>query len=215
MDFFGLADLENLRSWPTSVEASRAAVRISFSNGIAFSFVRRWRSASLSNISPEPIMSISELLKSCAIPLAIVPTTERRWVLSQKLFAGSELRKRLFQVERPLADSFLQGLLLLGKPEMSQTHLDHIGDPQHNFTSVDRLGDQFVRAGGQGQLPGLRSPSAISTIIGIKPPGRNHRMQLLHNRASIHIRHQPVDQNQIGLKFFKKSKGGTRNPSCS
>src|ERR1700738_2729376 len=61
--------------------------------------------------------------------------------LSQLLFAGSKLYQSLLHVERTLAHSFLKHLLLVVKPDMSQTHLDHIGDSKHHLTGVNRLTD--------------------------------------------------------------------------
>lgn len=91
--------------------------------------------------------------------------------------------------------------------------LDEVPGPQDHLRRVERLGDEVIRARGQGLVPRLGPRVAGDDEHGDEVAGRKGLAELLEDREPVDAGHVEVEHHQIGphLETRPHGKGGVRD----
>ena len=144
---------------------------------------------------------VSALLKSWAMPPAIMPSALQPLLFDDVLLGGAQLAEQFLELRGALVHLLLEPLVLLLQFAVEKAVLEQIVDPQDDLEMIERLGHQVLRAHRQ-RAPlrvdrDVRREHEDRQVISLRDRG----LELLDDAKAVEMRHVQVEQHEIGLKF--------------
>ena len=123
-------------------------------------------------------------------------------------------QERAHRRELLALDEFLSALAHLGleplvvRPELEvkKAGLEKVLNAQEHFRRVEGLGEEVLRTRGQGSSPGL--PGYVGREGEHRKEGSvgDEGLQRLHDPKAVGLRHEDVQENQVGLELGVEGK---------
>ena len=140
---------------------------------------------------------MSALLKSCAMPPAIMPSARSRSCLTICSCVIAELLERVLQFDGPLPH-------LIFELQVQEAVLEQIADSQLHLGGVERLGDEVARARGERLAPGFRGDVGGEDDDRQEAVLGDDLLELLHHLVSVQVRHVQIGEHEVRLEFGEK-----------
>ena len=113
-------------------------------------------------------------------------------------------RRELLALDEPLGAFAYLGLQpLVVRPEfdVKKAGLEKVLNAQEYFRRVEGLGEEVLRARGQGSSPGLLGHVGRESEHRKEASLGDEGLQRLHNPKAVGLRHEDVQENQVGLEL--------------
>ena len=108
----------------------------------------------------------------------------------------------------PFGDDRLQRAVLPLELEVQEPGVQEVLDPQEHLDPVERLGQEVLRARGQGALLGRHRH--VRGQHQDRHVGLRGDRQLAHHGDPVEVRHHQIEQDQVGMELVVESADLTR-----